>query len=200
MQEPPKPIFPWEKERPRSKATRVFAEDLPPPTAKAPEPEIAGPGQEDNEPQSMSPVFDSAEDSWRKFNQQSTNAWDADPSIDRYVRAVMDQQTRRSGSKHVMTEPGAADAVDALLSPTVPQSVSRKERRESLILTNFPSAVERPSLPVTPAPRRRPTFWGTERDEKGELPAAEGVPDQAEWVCPHCGFSSSPESFHRVHP
>jgi glycogenin glucosyltransferase len=33
-------------------------------------------------------------------------------------------------------------------------------------------------------------FWGEERDQEGELPAAEGVPDQSEWVCPQCGFSS----------
>jgi hypothetical protein len=37
-------------------------------------------------------------------------------------------------------------------------------------------------LPVTPAPVRRPSFWGDERDEEGELPAAEGVPAQEEWV------------------
>lgn len=29
----------------------------------------------------------------------------------------------------------------------------------------------------------------------GELPAAEGVPDQAEWVCPRCGFSAGLEAF-----
>jgi len=35
---------------------------------------------------------------------------------------------------------------------------------------------------VTPAPIRRPSFWGEERDEEGELPAAEGVPSQEDWV------------------
>jgi len=48
-------------------------------------------------------------------------------------------------------------------------------------LTDFPTEFERPSLPVTPAPVRRPSFWGDERDDDGELPAAEGVPAQAEW-------------------
>lgn len=48
-------------------------------------------------------------------------------------------------------------------------------------LTDFPTELERPSLPVTPAPVRRPRFWGDERDEEGELPAAEGVPAQTDW-------------------
>jgi glycogenin glucosyltransferase len=33
---------------------------------------------------------------------------------------------------------------------------------------------------VTPAPRRRSTFWGEEREQG--MPPAEGVPDQADWV------------------
>lgn len=54
-------------------------------------------------------------------------------------------------------------------------------RRPSIILTDFPTEVERPSLPVTPAPIRRPSFWGEERDAAGELPRAEGVPEQSDW-------------------
>ncbi|KAM3065697.1 glycogenin glucosyltransferase [Clarireedia jacksonii] len=41
--------------------------------------------------------------------------------------------------------------------------------------------LERPSLPVTPAPIRRPSFWGEERDAEGQLPGAEGVPSQEDW-------------------
>lgn len=48
-------------------------------------------------------------------------------------------------------------------------------------LTDFPTEIERPSLPVTPAPVRRPSFWGAERDALGDLPGAEGVPSQSEW-------------------
>lgn len=48
-------------------------------------------------------------------------------------------------------------------------------------LTDFPTEIERPSLPVTPAPVRRPSFWGAERDARGDLPGAEGVPSQSEW-------------------
>ncbi|KAK6833705.1 hypothetical protein PG987_008399 [Apiospora arundinis] len=49
--------------------------------------------------------------------------------------------------------------------------------------------MERPSLPVTPAPIRRPKFWGgggspgihDDDDDETSLPAAEGVPQQSDW-------------------
>ncbi len=66
-------------------------------------------------------------------------------------------------------------------------------RRRGLKVTDFPSAVDRPSLPVTPAPIRRPRLWagggpgfGDEGDEDERLlPAAPGVPQQTDWVCVH---------------
>lgn len=58
----------------------------------------------------------------------------------------------------------------------------QKNRKGNIqVLQGYGAELERPSLPVTPAPVRRPSFWGTERDEEGELPAAEGVPAQADW-------------------
>ncbi|KAK5136359.1 hypothetical protein LTR08_003485 [Meristemomyces frigidus] len=84
----------------------------------------------------------------------------------------------------------ASDAQSTALSPATSSDqlepaefMARvKERRESMILTDFPSAAERPSLPVTPAPRRRSTFWGVERGvDGGEMPGAEGVPEQGDW-------------------
>lgn len=204
--EPPKPIFPWEREADRPKATRVFAEDLaspPPEPTPAPAPTHPfstvhydeggssppqGP-ERTSPPRAASPQ--TAEEQWQSFQQNASNAWDAVPGIDTYVRAIMGQQTKR-GKPQVLAIGGYAEEV---MSP----SAERKNRRESLILTDFPSAVDRPSLPVTPAPVRRPTFWGEERNETGELPTAEGVPDQAEWVsiktfiCPSCGFSSKSE-------
>ncbi|KAL5424634.1 hypothetical protein PMIN07_011666 [Paraphaeosphaeria minitans] len=205
--EPPKPIFPWEQQRDRPKPTRVFVEDLPPPESNSPTPTITispssafgAPGAhpfstvhyDDEESMSeevVAPGLNSpervsspktADQQWQDFQQSTTNAWDSVPGIETYVRAIIDSQTRR-GKPQVLNQ-----AVEQVRSP-----MTRKERRESLILTDFPSAVERPSLPVTPAPVARPTFWGEERTEQGELPQAEGVPDQPDWVCPQCGFSS----------
>ncbi|KAF1924584.1 glycosyltransferase family 8 protein [Didymella exigua CBS 183.55] len=203
--EAPKPIFPWERESSRPKPTRVFAEDHPPP-APAPAPATAL-APEVSEFEASPPTskfttthFDhdssqdqwtrakptrvwiddhppfkprTAEESWQAFSQSSANAWDSVPGIDNYVRSIMETQTKRDKVQGLQQATGTNDLGSPLLS--------RKDRRESLILTDFPTAVERPSLPVTPAPVRRPTFWGEERDEQGELPAAEGVPDQNEW-------------------
>jgi hypothetical protein len=66
-----------------------------------------------------------------------------------------------------------------------------KPQERGFKLTDFPSEVDRPSLPVTPAPVRRPKFWGVGEPGTGlgeddeELPAAEGVPVQSDWVCVH---------------
>lgn len=179
LQDKPKPIFPWEREHDIPKPTRVFADDSPPPplpSATLKEEAPTGPPTEP--PEVAEPI---------PFIPQP-NAWDNVESIERYVRAVMDAQTRRS--KPSQAQPSSEEIV----SPPG----SRAGRRESLILTDFPTAEDRPSLPVTPAPIRRPSFWGEERDTEGNLPAAEGVPDQADWVCPQCGFvASSPVAFYR---
>lgn len=204
-----KPIFPWEQQVDRPKATRVFAEDLPPPKP-APSivvsPVTAGSGthpfstvhyeEDKDDVAAMSEEVEApglrsldrvsspkaADQQWQDFQQNSANAWDSVPGIDHYVRAILDSQAKRGKSQ--VTSP--ADVPEEISSPRL----SRASRKESLILTDFPSAVERPSLPVTPAPIARPTFWGEERDEQGELPPAEGVPEQQDWVCPQCGFSS----------
>ncbi|KAF2433221.1 nucleotide-diphospho-sugar transferase [Tothia fuscella] len=154
----PKAIFPWEERAEENIPSRVFAEDSPLRSL----PTSVQSSRTATESPSMYPQPD---DSIEPFAPQS-NAWDNVASIDRYVRAVMDAQTRRTK---------AQEAGHELLSP-IPGG-----RRESLILTDFPTSDDRPSLPVTPAPIRRPSFWGDERDEAGALPAAEGVPDQAEW-------------------
>lgn len=140
------PIFPWESKA--SKPTRVFAETPAPPTTAA--------GGADTEIPSPGPAE----------NIKVQNAWDADHSIDAYVRAVRGSQRGIS-----------ADFAESEIKP-------RLKKPGSLVLTDFPTAVERPSLPVTPAPIQRPMFWGN-ADEQAELgktlPSAEGVPEQKDW-------------------
>jgi glycogenin glucosyltransferase len=194
--EPPKPIFPWEREANRPKPTRVFAEDIPPepvPIVSSPTHPFSTVHYEDDDrmapgtaagvksPQHVSSPK-SADEQWQAFQQSNVNAWDSVPGIETYVRAIVESQGRRGKTQTLQQTTGTDDLGSPLLN--------RRNRRESLIITDFPSAVERPSLPVTPAPVRRPTFWGEERNEAGELPSATGVPDQTEWVCPQCGFFS----------
>jgi len=197
--EAPKPIFPWEQLPDRPRATRVFAEDVP--SEPSPAPTVSSPTHpfsrvhyddsdktaSDESPEGVkspervsSPK--SADQHWQAFQQSSINAWDSVPGIENYVRTIMDSHGRRTKTQVLQQTTGTEELSSPLLE--------RRNRRESLILTDFPSADERPSLPVTPAPIKRPSFWGEERNETGELPAAEGVPDQTDWVCPNCGFSS----------
>jgi glycogenin len=168
----PTPIFPWEKNAP--KATRVFPEDNielnePPTDAGTSVPLI----DEDK----TSPVIPTATtakltpgEPWQIFPHG--NAWDDIPEIERYIGRL---QKNRKGNVQVLEGQG--------LDPQ--QLPSTAARIRGMKLTDFPTELERPSLPVTPAPIRRPSFWGEERDEEGELPAAEGVPSQEDWV----GFS-----------
>jgi glycogenin glucosyltransferase len=193
--EKPKPIFPWEQQADRPKATRVFAEDIPEPAVTSPihtfstvhydESELeasAGTPEGAKSPDGYS-HSSSADRGFQAFQQNNVNAWDSIPGIDNYVRAIMDSQGVRQTKSQILQQ---TTGTEELGSPTL----GRKARRESLILTDFPTAIERPSLPVTPAPIRRPTFWGEERNDTAALPAAEGVPDQTEWVCPRYQFSS----------
>ncbi|KAK4984874.1 glycogenin glucosyltransferase [Elasticomyces elasticus] len=176
-EEKPKPIFPWE-EREDRKPTRVFAEDMPAPQPElVPEPTPALTSLEDEEqsPPNTTPMTPAAnvfpDEPFAPMDTK--NAWDEVAGIDEYVRALTAAQRNR-GKVQVLHTTGEA--------PTrAPGFISKRERRESLILTDFPTAVERPSLPVTPAPLARPNFWSDGRDEAGQLPGAQGVPDQADW-------------------
>lgn len=186
--EKPKPIFPWEEHAP--KPTRVFPDERPPsPEPEAePEPVVADRTLSDASESSevtresrSSTNSMSESDPWNSYTR--TNAWDAMPEIERYVQAF---SQARKGKVQVIHQaaPPSETASQPSLSPT-----AATERRPSMKLTDFPTEVERPSLPVTPAPRR-PSFWGEERDDAGELPAAEGVPKQQDWVS---RFSSYPQ-------
>ena len=205
--------------------TRRFVEDAPPPPPEPePEPDADSPAgafadelEVSSDEKTSAPPPPAPEikvqpaNIWETFNQ-SRNAWDDMAGIDRYVRALTAHRRGPSGGGSgtaIVPPPAAAASSTAtagaapggVLSPTKeildPEDLVQQveKRRESLILTDFPSAAERPSLPVTPAPRRR-TFWGSEGGEGGAeegdaegrgtaaaaLPVAEGVPHQAEWV------------------
>lgn len=182
----PTPIFPWEKQA--KKPTRVFAENItvfptepvPHSASKAP---VEAPTTSTAASTNISGVSlvthgapTGALDSFSR-----TNAWDNVTSIDHYVRAVREAQAKRGKVQVLHTQELANEISDAEVSASTSPTKKPGKRRESLIITDFPTEVERPSLPVTPAPIRRPTFWGEERDEQGELPAAEGVPNQSDW-------------------
>ncbi|KAI9672700.1 MAG: glycogenin glucosyltransferase [Alyxoria varia] len=173
--EAPKAIFPWEESERKFKPTRVFNAEQTHPrhafhTGEHQPSSKAGPVEGLASLSNVPPTTKSPDlNTYDEFSR--TNAWDKDSSIDHYVRAVKQSQGK-TGNVDVLQNITAADFAPGA-QPT--------KRRESLILTDFPTEVERPSLPVTPAPIRRPTFWGEERNKAGDLPAAEGVPDQTEW-------------------
>jgi glycogenin glucosyltransferase len=198
----PRPIFPWEVVP--SKPTRVFPgeeeydrrlsveglgspQEASSPTDKAPdgvtmrptdalekgtEPAVRDFAHEGSEQSPERTESDEASapttpgapvEPWETFTLR--NAWDAIPEIERYISSL---QKNRKGNIQVLQGYGAG--------------VAQNANRRSSIITDFPTEVERPSLPVTPAPMRRPSFWGSERDDEGDLPAADGVPNQEEWV------------------
>lgn len=199
--EPPKPIFPWEERR--SPPTRVFPDDVPqnnelqadesatptgvPWSGPGPAPSAgssmteASTAEQRSEPATPSTptIRITPSDTWSSFTL--TNAWDDVPEIERYVDKIQKhRRTRSLKSPGVIGLPGHGDEVDEIAW-----------RRRGSKVTDFPSEVERPSLPVTPAPIRRPKFWGggpgVGHDDEDDplLPAAEGVPAQTDWVCVH---------------
>lgn len=184
--ERPKPIFPWESTAP--KPTRVFADDVPPPAAP-PEatPSVTTDEDDDTQTETMSPstptLHPSSSEPFATYTR--TNAWDDVPEIERYISQL--PQNRRAKVQVLLNNATSTSSShqrnlsgdEPIFSPGVEDASQR--RRPSMKLTDFPTEIERPSLPVTPAPVRRPSFWGSERDAAGDLPAAEGVPDQSAW-------------------
>ncbi|RCI13944.1 hypothetical protein L249_8183 [Ophiocordyceps polyrhachis-furcata BCC 54312] len=180
----PPPIFPWEGNRPKPARVFVCRELETSQSAQVPraqsttgrEPEAEGSMEEkaattsQSEPQS--PVTPSVRvtpsDPWTSFPR--LNAWDDMPEIGRYVDGL--KMHRRAKSQ------GAA--VGGMKLPDL--------RPRTMRLTDFPSETERPSLPVTPAPVHRVSYWGGDESDRGvgdeakqPVPSAEGVPLQTEW-------------------
>ena len=185
----PPPIFPWELNQ--SKASRVFAEDITAtPSAIQTETAPSMTTDDDTATEISSPstpiVKVSSPEPFNSFSR--TNAWDV-PEIDRYISSL--PQNRRAKVQVLFNNLSQSSDTSttttgdpSITTPTTedPPPQFQSNRRASLKITDFPTEIERPSLPVTPAPVRRPSFWGEERDSAGELPAAEGVPqNQNEW-------------------
>lgn len=174
-------IFPWESRAP--KPTRVFADE---PTASTgpSEEEIALPRRSSPSlPTQVSPPQarkESLTESWESYSR--SNAWDEDPYIQRYIESMT--QARRPKIQVISRTSQTNTDQAASTSPTGPAP----GHRPSIKLTDFPTEVERPSLPVTPAPIvRRPSgnggqVEGQDPSAATSLPAAEGVPSQEDWV------------------
>ncbi|KAK0651888.1 hypothetical protein B0T16DRAFT_504222 [Cercophora newfieldiana] len=203
--EKPRAIFPWESHQP--KPSRIFPRHEEPesPVSETPapsfgeltassewqpqaEPSMTGsptvePKSEPQTPPTPTVRALPPSDPWSSFPR--TNAWDEVPEINRYIDAF--QKHHRTRSQGLGRTP-----------PELGLKESTLGRRGSRV-TDFPSEVDRPSLPVTPAPVRRPRFWGgggpglglEDADDDERLPAAEGVPAQSDWVCVH-GYTWTP--------
>ena len=183
--ERPKLVFPWEATAP--KPTRVFADDAPPSAAPSETTPSVITDDEETQTETVSPstptMHPNNAEPFASYNR--TNAWDDVPEIERYISQL--PQNRRAKVQVLLnnatpTLSGHARNVsgdEPMYSPGIENP--SQQRRPSMKLTDFPTEIERPSLPVTPAPVRRPSFWGSERDAAGDLPGAEGVPDQSAW-------------------
>lgn len=174
----PKPIFPWEANQPR--ATRVFADDAPQAPSET-TPSVITDDDVQTETASPSTPTISVGSPDPLTNVSRSNAWDDMPEIDRYIANL--PQNRRAKIQVLFNKSPQATTTtgnEPVASPTT-EDPPPAGRRPSMKITDFPTEIERPSLPVTPAPVRRPSFWGEERDAAGDLPAAEGVPDQSNW-------------------
>lgn len=209
--EKPPPIFPWESQQP--KPTRVFADEIKP---FEPEPSIteastvATSGEKRHSMDSIATLAETSitdtsgrdepptptikivpSDPWASFTR--VNAWDDDPAIEKYIDAMpLFRRHRGQGSIAEKEELDVTAGDDSAARSQKDTSAGAEWRRRGSKLTDFPTAVDRPSLPVTPAPIRRPKFWGAgdpgpgdEDEDDDALPAADGVPKQSDWVCEH---------------
>lgn len=145
-------------------------------------------GEADNSERSLTQA--APESPWESFDARTKNAWDDVTGIESYVRALTDHQKHRGKVQVIQGDAPPQPEQTHVLSPTNGPSAEDlvekvKERRESLILTDFPTAIERPSLPVTPAPIRRSTFWSGEKEGEDQMPPAEGVPSQEDCKSGH---------------
>ncbi|KAL9603278.1 MAG: hypothetical protein Q9219_001300 [cf. Caloplaca sp. 3 TL-2023] len=180
--EPLKPIFPWEENM--AKPKRVFPDD-PQPTPSGSAPSITTTAEtKPDSPSPATPTIKITSPPSQPFSAAGwKNVWDEIPAIKRYVERHPLYRYNKNDYQFPLRQRGFGSprSYKERATSTEDLPFDPNYRRPSLIITDFPSEIERPSLPVTPVPIRRPTFWGQERDDAGDLPQAEGVPDQSQW-------------------
>ncbi|KAL4815224.1 hypothetical protein BDW67DRAFT_176513 [Aspergillus spinulosporus] len=179
-------IFPWETNAP--KPTRVFPDD-----ARQHQPMVSPTSAEEDSRTSKS----TQPTSWKSetsslpsesFDSYSrSNAWDEVPEIQTYIRSIQQARKARvqvlSGApdQRKSTSPSKSSRQYQYGTPTT--TTGSKDPDYGTRITDFPSEIERPSLPVTPAPiRREPALGSPDEYTTPELPAAKGVPNQEDWV------------------
>ncbi|KAI2643304.1 nucleotide-diphospho-sugar transferase [Xylaria nigripes] len=189
LSEPLKPLFPWEANRP--KPSRFFR-DYQPHLTSVPQDRHEGvrsgelgpsaevqPSSVENMSEPTTPKTPTIQvtpsDPWTSYSR--TNVWDEVPEIERYVDSI--QKRRRPKS---LKSPGP------IRVPSPGESIDVPWQWRGKKVTDFPSAVERPSLPVTPAPIRRQNFSGggpfdiNEEDSNPLLPSAIESSSQSVWL------------------
>ncbi|KAM5473672.1 glycogenin glucosyltransferase [Microsporum audouinii] len=153
--------FPWERSAPTP--TRVFiGEDAEPSKAA-----------EASSPSSRPASLQSNGSSGGFESYSRNNAWDDMPEIEKYMRSL--QKPRRVGVSVISGPTHTRNPSAGLKSPA---------RKSNLRQTHYPPEREPPSPAVTPALVMRGPSTSSTADgisENEELPAAEGVPSQAEW-------------------
>ncbi|KAL4881299.1 hypothetical protein BJY04DRAFT_207670 [Aspergillus karnatakaensis] len=167
-------IFPWETSAP--KPTRVFAhKERQVEPASSPIPSREEP-RESQSPQPTSWTSEIASLPSESFDTYSrSNAWDEVPEIQKYIQSI---QQARKARVQVLSGDFTNQSTTYPFS-TLPGNFSGRGTR----VTDFPTEFERPSLPVTPAPIHRGPALGSPDDyTTAQLPAAEGVPSQEDWV------------------
>ncbi|KAL4810716.1 hypothetical protein BDV18DRAFT_149902 [Aspergillus unguis] len=186
-------IFPWETHAP--KPTRVFPTEQPQPRYQpAPSPTSTREDSQTSQPTSWtSEVSSLPSESWDTYSR--SNAWDEVPEIQHYIQSI--QQARKAqvqvlsggASKKPTTPPTPTQQTHAATSSTTNRPGANLTIDTVSRITDFPSELERPSLPVTPAPiHRAPPPEYNDGDGNGTkytnttLPAAQGVPNQEDWV------------------
>lgn len=103
---------------------------------------------------------------WQSFSR--TNAWDEVPEINKYVGGLVNQERVKLETSNRQTS-------------ELKQNLESGFRTPNIRFTDIPTGYQRSILPVTPALKRRSDFWGEDAHDN-QLPSAEGVPSQEEWV------------------